>query len=111
MKCPICETEVSDYESKCPNCKIDLYDDKENLNENVKDNADHLEILANINLVIFIASSIVCFCGVITEIIEYGSIENYVLLITGVSSLLVGFTLYYLLKTVADIYNKLNNKF
>lgn len=80
-------------------------------NKKVKDSADYLEILASINLVIFIASAIVCFCSVIPELIEYGSIENYVVLITGVSSLLAGFTLYFLLKTVADIYNKLDNRF
>lgn len=83
----------------------------DNQNENVKSNADHLETLAIINLVVFIITAIVCFYGVIPEFIEYGSVENYILLIAGISSLLTGFTLYFLLKTVADIYNKLDSGF
>lgn len=105
MKCPVCKTEVSDFDSICPNCKIQLYDENNIDNESKysyekeSKNAEWLEIIANINLVIIILAVIYYFYEGFTN--EASNI------IIGIGLLISGLTIYLLLKTIVDIYYKI----
>lgn len=106
MKCPVCETEVSDFDSICPNCQIQLYDnniDKESNHSYGKEskNADRLEIIANINLFIIILAVIYYFYE--------GFTNEAVYIIIGIGLLLSGLTIYFVLKTIVDIFDRVDN--
>lgn len=103
MKCPVCETKVSDLDTICPNCHIQLYDDNtnkedNNFSEREGKNADRLEIIANINLFIIILATIYYFYEGFTNEAFY--------IIIGIGLLLSGLTIYFTLKTIVDIYYK-----
>lgn len=69
-----------------------------------KTNADWLEVVAYINIVISIIGS-TCIFVKLSEI-EYSFKPNMMSIFATVGILLAGFTLFFLLKTVVDIYKK-----
>lgn len=110
MKCPICNKEYEDWRAQCPYCK----GKEKYATDGERSNADCLSVVANINLAIFIIASLYYFYNVfisLVELINYSYVEGITIginLIYGVSLLLVGFTVFFLLKTIVDIYYKIN---
>lgn len=112
MKCPNCNREIEDWRGECPHCKSKA----DSMGDVERTNADCLNIVANINLAIFIIASLYYWYNVLTgiyEIVNYGfdEINIFIInLICGLSLILVGFTIFFLLKTIIDIYYKVNKK-
>lgn len=113
MKCPVCGIKINVLDNKCPNCKTDLEQYEKNKSSN---NAKYLGIFANINLIISIIASIYVWFNYSIIIIEKKSdilikttsetIINWFGILGGFGILISGLTLYFLLKTVIDIYNR-----
>lgn len=136
VKCPVCKKEINELDESCPYCHI-IFDDmidedfqeteelieeiKEENNQaenNTKDlsicNADKLNIMANVNIIISIVGAFLLWCNFstieITKKYTYTSgtytdtVINWYGILGGVGILIAGFTLFFLLKTVADIY-------
>lgn len=115
MKCPICKANVNELDEICPNCKTN-FDDYEKgkqkfIEEPKRTNADCLNFMANLNIILSIIGAIIIWVNFST--IEYKTTSRYATPVTeinwygifgGVGVLIVGFTLFFLLKTVADIY-------
>lgn len=106
MKCTNCDREYEEWRAECPYCK------GKNMKDGERSNADCLNIIANINITLFIIASLYYFYNAFILLID-GYIEVMVIginLVYGVSLLLVGFTIFFLLKTIVDIYYKTNKK-
>lgn len=123
IKCPVCKKEISELDEKCPYCHINLdgvIEDVEEpkiitgTNDRRITSADCLNVMANINLILSIMSSIaIWFYFSTTEITKnYTYISgtytekviNWYGILGGVAILFTGFTIYFLLKTIVDIY-------
>ena len=102
MKCPICNEKVSRDVAFCPNCKA-------NLEANENTNADKLQILAYINIVIAIISAIIVWIKFSFISINGKDAVNWFGIIGGICLLITGLTIFYLLKTIVDIYNEIDN--
>lgn len=114
MKCPKCGKEVEEWASKCPYCKINFekYEQGEIF---VKNNAYWLKIFAIVNIVLSIIASIIIFVNysTIDVIKEYDYISgtytetviNWIGIIGGIAVLIMGFTIYFTLRTIVDIHN------
>lgn len=106
MKCPVCKTNVSELADVCPNCKtnFDEYEEQQRKRrrEERRSNADCLNIMANLNLLLSIISAIIVWLNFSEDGIDI----NWLGIVGGIGILFVGFTLFFLLKTVADIYWK-----
>lgn len=132
VKCPVCQKEISELDEKCPYCHI-IFDDmiseniqeeriiqeiqtEENAEYKSRNNANYLNIMAYINIVLSIVGAIsiwVCFSTVeVTKKYTYSSgtytdqVINWYGIFGGLGILIVGFTLFFLLKTLCDIYWK-----
>lgn len=109
MKCPICKAKIDELDEICPRCKtnFDDYEKRKNLQEkkneryieNEKVNADYLNIMANIDIILTIISAIATF------FYDF-SIVN---IVSTIVILISGFTIFFLLKTVVDIYYNTEN--
>lgn len=109
MKCPICKANIDELDEICPNCKTNFDDYEKNKNiqqkrdsrdmDDEKVSADYLNIMANIDIMLTIISAIAIF------FYDF-SIVNTVLAVT---ILISGFTIFFLLKTIVDIYYNTEN--
>ncbi len=138
IKCPICNKNINELDEVCPYCKTDfdkldgidqkikLENKEENkeriqkmdfvLNERVpnRTNADNLNVMANINIVLSIIGAILIWANFGTQEIRHkGSywetgytetVANWYGILGGVAVLIAGFTVFFLLKTIIDIY-------
>ncbi len=118
MKCPVCKANVNELDEVCPVCKAN-FDDYEKGKEKFKEepkktNADYLNYMAIINIVLSIIGAIAIWVNFST--IEYTTTSKYATPVTeinwygifgGIAVLIAGFTLYFLLKTVIDIYDEI----
>lgn len=102
MKCPICNEKIDRDIAICPNCKTSLGD-------NSRTNADKLEIFAYINIVIAIISAIIVWVKFSFVSVNGKDVINWIGIIGGVGIAIAGLTLYYLLRTIVDIYNEIDN--
>lgn len=130
VKCPVCKKEISELDESCPYCHT-IFDDiteeisetgrkTENHEKEIYDkkrtNADCLNFMANINIILSIIGAILIWANFGTaEIIRKSTyfssgytetIANWYGIFGGVAVLIAGFTLYFLLKTIVDIYWK-----
>lgn len=131
VKCPVCGKDINELDESCPYCHI-VFDDmieeveemkeepeirKEqnsvNNNEETITNAKCLNFMANLNIILSIICAIVIWVNFST--IEYKTTSKYATSITeinwygifgGFGVLIAGFTLFFLLKTVVDIYGE-----
>lgn len=114
MKCPICKEKVSELESICPNCKTNLNEyEKSRSNRHIIEgtNAHKLSIMANINLIACIITSIIL---IVPNLLDLSAMINgissnnssWITIILSLGTLIIGFTVYFLLKTIGDIYYK-----
>lgn len=119
MKCPVCNEEVSELDESCPHCQINFADfekqnNKEEKSEKERTNADYLNTIANIIIVLSIISAIVL---ILPSLINLSYAINgystdfsaWLPAILGGICLLSGVTLFFLLKTVVDIYRKVES--
>lgn len=138
IKCPICNKNINELDEVCPYCKTDfdkldgidqkikLKNEEENkeriqkmdfvLNERVpnRTNADNLNVMANINIILSIIGAILIWANFGTQEIRHkGSyletgytetVANWYGILGGVAVLIAGFTVFFLLKTIIDIY-------
>lgn len=113
MKCPICKANVNELADFCPNCKtnFDEYEkySKKHRKEGSRINADVLDFVANLNIVLTVISSIIIWFkfSTIETVSKYGTTTtemNWYGIAGGFVILISGFTLFFLLKTVVDIY-------
>lgn len=123
VECPVCKKEISELDESCPYCHINLIDMAEDSEEKRKTieihdrgiaSADCLNIMANLNLILSIISAIIIwFCFSTTEITKNytyisgtytDKVINWYGILGGVAILFTGFTLFFLLKTIVDIY-------
>ncbi len=100
MKCEKCGKEISELDEKCPFCG---YTEEESKKQKNTTNAQRLNIIANINLFIMLISSVFIF---ISAIKDYTNEFDFFRILLGIIVAITGYTLYLLLKTVVDIYNK-----
>ena len=111
MKCTNCGKEIEDWRAECPYCKMNFEKNKQS-----SSNAKYLNIMANINLGACIVSALILIIPTLLDISkdinEYEIEEEFTWLPIGyaIRLLLVGFTTFFLLKTIADIYNKVSKK-
>lgn len=111
MVCPNCKVEVKDElikNGKCPFCEYKLQENmaretSEKIKMHIGDiHAKRLNMMANVNIVLSIIGAMIVLVSYFSE---YYSLNIYVISIA-IGILIFGFTQYYLLKTVVDIYNK-----
>lgn len=114
MECPVCKTKVKVLDEYCPNCKTNFEEYEKNYKKEKKTNADFLSYIANIDLTLSIIGSIFIWLNFSTK--EVGEKGNYILvsytktavnwygIIGGFGFLIAGFSLFFLLKTIKDIY-------
>lgn len=100
MKCPVCKKEISELDEICPNCKTNFDDYERNKKGHTKEvyegkvNADYLNIMAFINIILtFIGAIAICIYNI-----------SILTIITAIGILIAGFTLFFLLRTIVDIY-------
>lgn len=122
MKCPVCKENVNELNDTCPNCKTNFDEYEEHAKKHEKEvkstNADRLNIMANISIAMSIIGAIAmlfCFSTIeITRKSTYGSgyytdtVINWWGIIGAFSMIFVGFMIFFLLKTIVDIYDKVN---
>lgn len=98
--CPSCNRKIEDWRGECPYCR-----NKTDGNNNGKTftNAQCLNIIASIYLVITILSIAAIFILIIN-----GAENTFLHIIMAFSILFFGLTIYFLLKTIVDIFNKVN---
>lgn len=113
MKCPICKANVNELADFCPNCKtnFDEYEEysRKHGKEESRTNADILNFMANLNITLTIISSIVIWLkfSTVEMVSKYGIATtemNWYGIIGGFGIFISGFTLFFLLKTIVDIY-------
>lgn len=109
MKCPKCDAEIEENVTNCPYCGSEV---KELEKQEERTNADCLNFMANLNIVLSIISAIAVWVNFSTiEVIGRYTYEtttktNWFGIIGGFGILIAGFTLFFLLKTIVDIYNE-----
>lgn len=106
VKCPKCGKEVEEWRAECPYCKVNFEKyDQDNRDDYVEDknNAYYLNILSIVNLVISIVGAILIW---INYYKDYYDDINWIGIAGGIAVLIGGFTLFFLLRTIIDIYNK-----
>lgn len=118
MKCPVCKEKINELDEVCPNCKtkFDDYERKYGKREE-STNANRLNVMANINIILSIIGAIAIWANFSTlEVMTQSTYKNYSSgyytdtvinwygILGGLGVLIVGFTLFFLLKTIADIY-------
>lgn len=111
IKCPVCRKEVSELDESCPHCGITFDDtaireeyEDENI-ENVSfDNAKCLNVMAYINIVLSIIAAILIWINF--SLSKITDEINLLGIFGGVAILIAGFTLFFLLRTIVDIYRK-----
>ena len=133
VECPTCKKEINELDERCPYCNTifeDMIEETEEIKENIKiekeneeyqeekerTNADILNFMAVVNIIIFIVGAIIIWCNfATTEVFHKATylregytetIVNWGGIIGGIAILIVGFTQFFLLKTVVDIYDK-----
>lgn len=121
--CPHCHIKFEDMEDEVSEVIEQLQEDEavesENLNnteEEKRTNADYLSVMANVNIILSIIGAIAIWCNFgTTEEIHKGTylsssytetVANWFGIIGGIAVLITGFTLFFLLKTIVDIYRK-----
>jgi len=117
MKCPVCNEEVSELDESCPHCQINFADflrENNRTNEKERTNADCLNTMANVNVVLSIIISAILIFPNLVEVsarINGYSIDSSALtaIVLGIVCLILGITLCFFLKTIADIYKKVEN--
>lgn len=133
VECPTCKKQINELDEKCPYCNTifeDMIEKVEKIKENVKieeenekyreekerTNADYLNFMAVVNIIISIIGAITVWCNFATTEVFYKATylresytettANWGGIIGGIAILIVGFTQFFLLKTVVDIYDK-----
>ena len=113
VTCKHCGKEVESWRTYCPNCNKKIRSDSE-----IKSNLHtiSLNICANLMLILGILSTIAIFINFSTiKVLKssstlytpiYDTQINWYGILGGIGMLLATFTVYYLCKTVIDIYNK-----
>lgn len=114
MRCPVCNEEISELDEKCPNCGIkfdDNMDFEETMeketsegSEHQRTNADCLNTMANINVVVSIIISMILIFPNLVEVSNEPLAFIYIIL--GIVCLISGITLCFFFKTIVDIYRK-----
>jgi len=117
MKCPVCKSNINELDDICPKCKTNFNEyeiENRKFEEGKRTNADCLNFIANINIVLTIISAIsIWIMFSTTKVLHKGnyftdsyteSVINWYGIFGGIGVLIVGFTLFFLLKTIADIY-------
>ena len=108
MKCPVCKTNVNELDEACTVCKTNFDDyerGKQKFREDEKrTNADCLNFMATINIILSIIGAIAVWVNYgVTRYDEF----NWIGIASGIGILIAGITLYFLLKTVIDIYDEI----
>ena len=120
MRCPICKEKVNELEDVCPNCKTNFeeYEKEKKFREMSEgSNADRLNIMAYINLILSIIGAICIWINFskvevvgkynyITRDYAKSTVTNWYGIFEGIGVLIAGLTLFFLLKTIVDIYWK-----
>lgn len=104
MKCTNCGKEIEDWRAECPYCKMNFEKNKQS-----SSNAKYLNIMANINLVICIIGAIsIIISSIIYANEEYLEITEiiWIPLAIAISLTIGGFTIFFLLRTIIDVYRK-----
>lgn len=115
IKCPVCKKKISELDERCPYCHINLDDITEDVEESKRiTSADCLNVMANINIILSIIGAILIWVNFgTTEITHKGTyfssgytenVANWYGIFGGIVILIAGFTLFFLLKTIVDIY-------
>lgn len=142
VECPKCKKEISELDEKCPYCNTEFEDMKNEVSEvtkvlkqitkenecDIEDctqhtsvcNAQCLNVMAYINIILSIIGAIFVWCNFST--IEIQGKYSYILekyttsteinwygIAGGFGVLIAGFTLFFLLKTIIDIYWKVKS--
>mgnify|MGYP005791972243 CR=1 FL=1 len=105
MKCTNCGKEIENWRAECPYCKMNFEKNKQN-----SSNAKYLNIMANINLVICIIGAIsIIISSIIYANEEYLEITEiiWIPLVIAIGLIIGGFTIFFLLRTIIDIYRKI----
>jgi len=121
MRCPICKEKVNELEDVCPNCKTNFeeYEKEKRKFREVSDgnNAERLNVMAYINLILSIIGAI-CIWINFSKIEVLGKYDyitgeyskttqtNWYGIFGGIGVIIAGLTLFFLLKTIVDIYWK-----
>lgn len=106
VKCPKCGKEVEEWRAECPYCRINFEkynQDSRNDNLESRNNAYYLNILSITNLIISIVGAILIW---INYYKDYYDNINWIGIIGGIAVLIGGLTLFFLLRTITDIYYK-----
>lgn len=109
MICPKCDAQIQENSTECPYCNTTINQEKIQREESKKTytNADCLNFMSVINIVISIIGAIIVWANFSTITYARGYSEtNWFGVIGGLAILIVGFTQFFLLKTVVDIYDK-----
>lgn len=113
MKCPVCKMNVNELAEVCPNCKTNFEDYE--AGKPKRSNATCLNFMANVNIVVSIIGAICIWINFSTiEVVKNGYIIgtytektiNWYGIIGGIAILIAGFTVFFLLKTIIDIYDE-----
>ena len=127
MKCPVCKERVNELDEVCPNCKTNFDEYEQHVKTNTKEfkstNADRLNVMANINIILSIISAIVVWVKFSKlEVVTQSTYKNYSSgyytdtvinwygIVGGIAILIAGFTLFFLLKTIVDIYSEVEKQ-
>ncbi len=98
IMCKKCGKDNEAWRTNCKECNTPL------LNDGLqRTHADRLSIMANINLLLSIIGAILILCNF--SVTSYDKLNWYGIL-SGFAVLFCGYTIFLLLKTVVDIYNK-----
>ena len=103
VECPNCKNLIEDDSKQCLYCKTN-FDEEKTYENDKKDfsNADILNIFSYVGLIITI------IVGIILSIDAFIQDRfNLYFLLGGISILFSGFILFFLLKTIVDIYDKI----
>lgn len=77
MKCPVCKTKVNELDEVCPNCKTNFDDYEEHYKKHEREekrtNANCLNVLAVINLIISILGTITIW----VTFFSYRTVDKY----------------------------------
>lgn len=116
IQCPVCRKEVSELDESCPYCGIEFDDTvtgEKYKNENLEGedisfgNAKCLNIMAYINITLSIVAAILIWINF--SISKITDEVNLLGIFGGIAILIMGFTSFFLLKTIVDIYRKVEN--
>ena len=95
IKCPVCRKEINELDESCPHCHIKFEDMEDEVSEVIEQlQEDEAVESENLHKGTYLSSSY-------TE-----TVANWFGIIGGIAVLIGGFTLFFLLKTIVDIYRK-----